>query len=81
MDVWDGDSNVVYGHVVHGLEVPRIDKTEKDFLAVGIDTGCVYGGHLTAMILDYTGVSFHAVKARKAYRQKPGYLKIPAIGE
>jgi len=71
MDVWDGDEHVVYGHAVHGLGAPRIDKTDKDRLVVGIDTGCVYGGNLTAMILNEEGTGFFAVKAKKAYCKRP----------
>jgi hypothetical protein len=43
-DLWKGPPYVVYGHT------PR-DRVYKSEWAMGIDTGCVYGGHLTALIL------------------------------
>lgn len=46
---WKG-KNVVYGHAVHSLSKPRVDingTTE----CWGIDTGCVFGGTLTALVL------------------------------
>lgn len=46
---WKG-KNVVYGHAVHSLSKPRVDingTTE----CWGIDTGCVFGGKLTALVL------------------------------
>jgi len=43
-ELYDGrEGFVVYGH--NPFKKPRIDK-----YAVGIDTGCVYGGKLTAII-------------------------------
>ena len=42
-EVWDGDRTVVYGHTPR--REPKIDRK-----AIGIDTGCVYGGKLTAAI-------------------------------
>ena len=42
---WRGDRFVVYGHTP--LREPRFDAR-----ALGLDTGCVYGGSLTAAILE-----------------------------
>lgn len=44
-DVWKGPRTVVYGHTP--LREPRVDR-----YAIGLDTGCVYGGFLTAAIYD-----------------------------
>jgi diadenosine tetraphosphatase ApaH/serine/threonine PP2A family protein phosphatase len=44
-EVWDGDRRVVYGHT------PR-RQAKIDRRAIGIDTGCVYGGRLTAVIFE-----------------------------
>jgi hypothetical protein len=58
-EVWDGPSTVVYGHTP--LREPRVD----DF-AIGLDTGCVYGGWLTAAIYDGKW-RFERVRARRKY--------------
>lgn len=43
-ELWDGPERVIYGHdAERGLQVG-----EKH---VGIDTGCVYGGRLTAFVM------------------------------
>ena len=42
-DVWDGDRMIVYGHTPR--EEPLVHRR-----ALGIDTGCVYGGKLTAAV-------------------------------
>ena len=60
-DIWDGP-HVIYGHAVW-MDYPRRDKT-----ATGIDTGCVFGGALTAaLIWDGEIQSFWSVPARKKY--------------
>ena len=60
-DVWNGDRLVVYGHT------PR-EEAKVHPRAIGLDTGCVYGGKLTAAVFDaresWTLVS---VPARKRY--------------
>lgn len=61
-DLWDGDRIVVYGHSPIPDARPRIRAT-----TVGIDTGCVYGGRLTAAILDDGEWRFESVEARQAY--------------
>jgi predicted phosphodiesterase len=42
---WEGDRFILYGHTP--LQEPRFDRH-----ALGLDTGCVYGGRLTAAIYD-----------------------------
>jgi predicted phosphodiesterase len=63
-DLWCGPPFVVYGHTPR----PEIYKLK---WSVGIDTGCVLGGHLTAYILPEK--RFVQVKARDRYwpREKP----------
>ena len=53
MESWDGPQGVVYGHVVHTLDVPRVDIRPGGVRAwcYGIDTGGVHGGRLTALVL------------------------------
>ncbi|NBB80544.1 MAG: metallophosphoesterase [Verrucomicrobia bacterium] len=57
-DSWHGTPFVVYGHT------PRPNVLERPG-SIGIDTGCVYGGHLTAYIIE--DKSLVEVRARKAY--------------
>jgi predicted phosphodiesterase len=57
-DLWSGPPFVVYGHTPR----PEIYKLK---WSVGIDTGCVYGGHLTAYELPEK--RFVQVKARQRY--------------
>lgn len=55
---WHGSPFVVYGHTPRPnvLDLPG---------SIGIDTGCVYGGHLTAYIIEEK--SLVQVRAHKAY--------------
>lgn len=62
---WPGPESILYGHHVHSLEHPRIDHPVPGVVCAGIDTGCVFGGHLTAYLLD-TG-DLLQVAARRAY--------------
>ena len=57
-DSWGGSPFVVYGHT------PRARVFERKG-SIGIDTGCVYGGHLTAYIIK--DKSLVQVRAHKAY--------------
>ncbi len=67
---WKGPSSVVYGHAVHDTRTPRIDKTEES-VCIGIDTGCCFGGSLTAMILGGSHFQFVQVQAAKRYHDHP----------
>jgi predicted phosphodiesterase len=57
-DLWNGPPFVVYGHT------PRPEVYKRKW-SVGIDTGCVMGGHLTAYILPEK--RFVQMKARRRY--------------
>lgn len=46
---WTGPESVVYGH--HAREAVVVDEPVPGVRCVGIDTGCVYGGWLTALVL------------------------------
>jgi hypothetical protein len=59
-DLWTGPPFVVYGHTPR----PEIYKLK---WSLGIDTGCVQGGHLTAYTLPEK--RFLQVKARQRYWQ------------
>lgn len=61
-DVWDGPETVVFGHTVF-REPQMIGRT------IGIDTGCVFGGALTALILPDRRFVQVAAKVRYAERE------------
>jgi len=57
-DSWGGSPFVVYGHTPRANVLERVG-------SIGIDTGCVYGGHLTAyMIEDHSLIQ---VRAHETY--------------
>lgn len=51
-EYWDGPESVVYGHHVHSYEEPLIQEISPGVVCYGIDTGCCFGGRLTAFILE-----------------------------
>jgi predicted phosphodiesterase len=57
---WKGNRFVVYGHTP--LREPKFDKR-----ALGLDTGCVYGGSLTAGVLDAGVWKTVSVPAKRKY--------------
>lgn len=57
-DFWGGSPFVVYGHTPR----PRVFERKG---SIGIDTGCVYGGHLTAYSIE--DKSLVQVRAHKTY--------------
>jgi bis(5'-nucleosyl)-tetraphosphatase (symmetrical) len=69
--VWTGPENVVYGHIVHDLWHPRIDHPKDGVTCYGIDTGCCFGGVMTAMIIKDQQLGpnpeFVRVRARAKY--------------
>ncbi len=60
-ELHEGPPRVFFGHTVLSSPVAR------DW-AVGLDTGCVYGGELTAY--DYRADEFVSVPARETYRHR-----------
>lgn len=63
---WRGPERLIFGHTV-------VDKPLVSAHAVGIDTGCVFGGPLTALVLpDWTFVSVPS--RRPARRALPAFV-------
>lgn len=56
--LWKGPENLIYGHCVHDLKHPRHHSSHtsdgKLVRCIGIDTGCCFGGHLTAAMMQNT---------------------------
>lgn len=67
-DLWQGPESVVYGHNV--VEHVRIDNPRPNVYCYGVDTGCVFGGKLTALLLPSLEVV--QVSAKQRYATKPG---------
>lgn len=57
---WKGERFVLYGHTP--LREPKFDEH-----ALGLDTGCVYGGALTAAVLTRGAWTIESVQAARAY--------------
>lgn len=51
-EIWDGKQDVIFGHTVVGRECIKDWDAPSGARCYGIDTGCVFGGRLSAMILD-----------------------------
>jgi hypothetical protein len=69
---WKGPERIIFGHTV-------VDKPLVTEWAVGIDTGCVYGRSLTAVVLpDWKLVS---VPARDCYRGGKEVARLPLHGD
>lgn len=65
-EVWDGEETAVFGHTV--FQEPQILGR-----AIGIDTGCVFGGSLTALILP--DMRFVQVKAKREYASRENLFR------
>jgi|SRR5579885_1815596 len=51
-EFWTGPESVVYGHNVHSQTDPLIEEVAPGIFCYGLDTGCCFGGRLTALILE-----------------------------
>lgn len=67
-ELYDGPEHVVTGHEAHSLTRPLVVSKPNAGTCYGIDTGCVHGGRLTALVLQGTDVSFVQVQARQVYQ-------------
>jgi hypothetical protein len=59
--------DIIYGHHVHSMDTPNIYQYNDGTKAIGIDTGCCFGGRLTALILETK--EFVQVQAKEVYYQ------------
>jgi bis(5'-nucleosyl)-tetraphosphatase (symmetrical) len=62
---WYGPKSVVYGHNVHSYENPLIEERTPEVSCYGLDTGCCFGGRLTALIWETKEIV--QVQAKRAY--------------
>lgn len=74
---WKGPESIIYGHCVHDLRHPRITNISTDVSCVGIDTGCCFGGHLTAALFQKDfGLPGGSVYSSQRYSLM--YVQVPA---
>lgn len=65
--MWNGHHHVVYGHHCISMGVPTFDQ-HGAWWRVAADTACVFGGTLTAVLIDGGSMPAHvSVPARRAY--------------
>lgn len=64
-EFWTGPKSVVYGHNVHSYEDPLIEEVAPGVTCYGLDTGCCFGGRLTALIWETREIV--QVQAKRAY--------------
>jgi bis(5'-nucleosyl)-tetraphosphatase (symmetrical) len=79
-ELWDGPQSVVYGHEPHNLEAPKVHEHPQGVLCIGIDTGCVYGGRLTALVVSERvspRPSLHIVQVRAKRQYSVPAFNIP----
>lgn len=70
-DKFDGGFDVIFGHNVVGLENVKVWENANGGRCFGIDTGCVFGGRLSALIMQERGVPYDVVQvnAHMIYNQ------------
>lgn len=64
-EFWTGPKSVVYGHNVHSYEDPLIEEVSPGVACYGLDTGCCFGGRLTALIWETKELV--QIQAKRAY--------------
>jgi bis(5'-nucleosyl)-tetraphosphatase (symmetrical) len=64
-EFWKGPENVIYGHNVSSYDSALIEEVAPGVTCYGLDTGCCFGGKLSAMILETKEIV--QVPAKKVY--------------
>jgi diadenosine tetraphosphatase ApaH/serine/threonine PP2A family protein phosphatase len=72
-EFWKGPESIVYGHNVHSYESPLIEEVSTGVNCYGIDTGCCFGGKLTALIMETKEIV--QVKAKQTYYKSDFNIK------
>lgn len=67
-EFWRGPESIIYGHHVHSMTDPLIEEVAPGIMCYGLDTGCCFGGRLSAMILETKEIV--QVQAQQVYYQK-----------
>lgn len=49
---WNGPESIIYGHQVHCLGSVLLEKKDQNVFCIGMDSGCCFGGNLSALILE-----------------------------
>lgn len=71
-EFWQGPESIIYGHNVHSMTDPLIEEVSPGVICYGLDTGCCFGGRLSAMILETKEII--QIQAKRTYYQ-PGFEK------
>lgn len=61
-DHYNEEWNVVYGHHVWSEEDIKIHANAKGYKCYGIDTGCCFGGRLTALVFNEAGAEPYVIQ-------------------
>lgn len=75
---WKGPQSVVYGHHVYDLTgtLTVLARPDLDYTTIGTDTGCCFGGYLSAVVWKNDSSKLfpehHKVKAREKYAERMG---------
>jgi len=64
-EFWKGPENIIYGHNVNSYDTALIEEVIPGVTCYGLDTGCCFGGKLSAMILETKEIV--QVPAKKVY--------------
>lgn len=74
-NAWKGSQSIVFGHAVLDMDNPVVFNNENN-TCLALDTGCVFGGHLTAAFLHPKNSSYEfefvKVKAKQVYSKLKG---------